>query len=140
VEISKWQTIVVNEGFMSTRAGVFSGGDCVTGADVLIRACAHGRLAAMHMDSYLATGKVEAFEEQIDEKFLDVLKVFDAKEKMQIPGGTKMSKIRHAPPAERIKNFEEYTSGYSKEEAINEAMRCLRCYRVVTYAYAKNKE
>lgn len=49
VEITKWGTIIVDDNFMTSRKGVFSGGDCVIGPDVLIRACAHGRLSAMKM-------------------------------------------------------------------------------------------
>ncbi len=137
VEITRWQTIVVDENLMSTRSGVFAGGDCVLGPDVLIRACAQGRLAAMKIDQYLTTGKAEQIEEEHIEKLMNELKVFNPKENISIPGGVKMSKIKHLSPEERIKNFEEYTSGYTPEEAIREASRCLRCYRVVTFALPK---
>ncbi len=137
VEITKWQTIVVDENFMSTRPGVFAGGDCVLGPDVLIRACAQGRLAAEKIDQYLTTGKAEQIEEEHIEKLLNELKVFNSKENISIAGGVKMSKIKHKSPEERIKSFDEYTSGYKVEEAIREASRCLRCYRVVTVALPK---
>ena len=137
VEITKKQTILVNENFMSTRMGVFAGGDCVTGADVLIRACAHGRLAAMKITDFLTTGKVDIYDEQILEKLIGELKPFDINEKKRIPGGIKRMPIKHDPPEKRKTNFEEYTYGFTKEEAIFEAGRCLRCYRVVTFAYDK---
>lgn len=137
VEITNRATIKVDENFMSTRMGVFAGGDCVTGADVLIRACAHGRLAAMKIDKFLKGEKLELLEEEKDVKFIEPLKPYNPKEKLEIPGGTKKVPIRHAPPAERIKSFMEYTEGYKNDEAIKEASRCLRCYRIVTYAYAK---
>ncbi len=137
VEITKKATIKVDENFMSTRLGVFSGGDCVTGADVLIRACAHGRLAAMKIDMFLREGTPRLLDEEKDVKFIDPLKPFDPKEKMKIPGGVKRVPIKHDPPQERVKSFAEYTKGYTEKEAITEASRCLRCYRIVTYAYAK---
>lgn len=137
VEITKKQTILVNENFMSTRMGVFAGGDCVTGADVLIRACAHGRLAAMKINDYLTSGKVEVYEEQLLEKIIAELKPFDINEKKKIPGGLKRTPIKHDPPEIRKRNFDEYTKGFTKEEALFEASRCLRCYRVVTFAYDK---
>ena len=137
VEITKKQTILVNENFMSTRMGVFAGGDCVTGADVLIRACAHGRLAAMKINDFLTSGKVDIYDEQILEKIIGELKPFDINEKRRIPGGVKRTPIKHDPPEKRKTNFEEYTKGFTKEEAIFEASRCLRCYRVVTFAYDK---
>lgn len=137
VEITKKATILVNENFMSTRMGVFAGGDCVTGADVLIRACAHGRLAAMKIDEYLTTGKTEISDEQLKEQFISALKPFDINEKKRVPGGVKRVPIKHDPPEVRKKNFEEYTQGFTNVEAIKEASRCLRCYRVVTFAYAQ---
>ncbi|WP_048189058.1 NADPH-dependent glutamate synthase [Methanocella conradii] len=35
--------------------------------------------------------------------------------------------MREQPPAERVKNFDEVALGYSEEEAISEAKRCLHC-------------
>lgn len=35
--------------------------------------------------------------------------------------------MKEQPPAERIKNFDEVALGYSAEEAVNEAKRCLHC-------------
>lgn len=137
VEITKRATIRVDENFMSTRAGVFSGGDCVTGADVLIRACAHGRLAAMKIDDFLKEGKAKLLKEELDVNLVDKLKPFDPKEKMKIPGGVKRVQIKHDHAQDRIKSFDEYTKGFTTEEAIKESSRCLRCYRIVTYAYAK---
>jgi len=137
VEITKKATILVNENFMSTKMGIFAGGDCVTGADVLIRACAHGRLAAMKINDYLTTGKVEVYDEQMLEKFIGELKPFDINEKRRVPGGVKRVPIKHDPPEVRKTNFNEYTKGFTNEEAIFEASRCLRCYRVVTFAYPR---
>ncbi len=37
------------------------------------------------------------------------------------------TKMREQPPQERIKNFQEVPYGYSEEEAILEAQRCLQC-------------
>jgi glutamate synthase (NADPH/NADH) small chain len=35
--------------------------------------------------------------------------------------------MKEQPPAERVKNFNEVAQGYSQEEAVNEAKRCLHC-------------
>ena len=37
-----------------------------------------------------------------------------------------------ADSGERNRNFKEVEQGYSPAEAVAEAERCLRCYRVVT--------
>lgn len=134
VDVTEKGAIVINENFMTTRDGVFSGGDCVTGPDVLIRACAHGRMSAMKIDHYLTHGEVPVFDEQKDERLLAKLKVFDPREAIDIPGGLKRMPIRHEPPLERCRDFREVDHGYTEEEAVGEAKRCLRCYRVVLYA------
>lgn len=136
VETSKKGAIVVDENLMTTRRGVFAGGDCVTGPDVLIRACSHGRLVGLKIDKYLTEGTLEVFEEETDEKFLDRLRVFDPSEKVSVPGDTKRMPIKHESPQERKMDFREVDHGFTVQEAMAEANRCLRCYRVVTYAYS----
>lgn len=138
VDVTEKGAIVINENFMTTRDGVFSGGDCVTGPDVLIRACAHGRISAMKIDHYLTHGEVPVFDEQKDERLLAKLKVYDPRETIAIPGGLKRIPIRHEPPLERCRDFREVDHGYTEEEAVGEAKRCLRCYRVVLYACRKD--
>jgi len=135
VDVSPKGAIIVDENLMTTRKGVFAGGDCITGPDVLIRACAHGRRIALKIDRFLKEGRIEVFEEEKDEKFLDGLRVFDPYEKIPLPGGTIRMPIKHEPPSERKKDFREVDRGFTHREAVAEATRCLRCYRVVTYAY-----
>jgi len=140
VEVTKRGAIIINEHFMTSRPGVFSGGDCVTGPDVLIRACAHGRLSALKIDTYLTKGRLEAFEEESDDLLLKELNVFDPGENLRRPGGVKQVPVRHEPPQKRKTDFREVESGFTASEAIAEASRCLRCYRVVTYAYHRKEE
>jgi formate dehydrogenase beta subunit len=135
VEITKIGSIVVDENLMTKREGIFAGGDCVTGPDTLIRACAQGRLSALKIDKYLTEGRPEPFKEEIDEAFINKLEVFEPSENMQVPGDASRVSVKHEPPIERRKDFREVEKGYTTEEAITEAKRCLRCYRVVTYAY-----
>ena len=139
VTVTKRGVVVVDENFMTSKAGVFSAGDCVTGPDVLIRACAHGRLSAMKIDEFITHGRMEAFEEQSNDNFLRLLDVYDPAERVQHPGGTDRLPVRHEPPMERRSDWREVDKGYTAEEAVKEASRCLRCYRVVLYAY-KNGE
>jgi formate dehydrogenase beta subunit len=107
----------------------------VTGPDVLIRACAHGRQCARKIDVFLAEGRLETFREESDERFLNALNVYDPLENPQLPGGTTRIPIAHEPPLERRQDSREVDKGYTAQEAVVEASRCLRCYRVVTYAY-----
>jgi glutamate synthase (NADPH) small chain len=56
VETNRWNLIEVNkETFMTTRAGVFAGGDNVNGADLVVTALADGRRAASAIHDYLTS-------------------------------------------------------------------------------------
>jgi formate dehydrogenase beta subunit len=103
---------------------------------MLIRACAHGRLSGLHIHQFLTDGVSVAFPEQQDEQFLAQLKVFDAKEKMEIPGGVPRMPIMHENAELRKHDFREVDLGFTPEEARKEAGRCLRCYRLVMVAHS----
>jgi len=53
----------------------------------------------------------------------ECIKELSNKERMNLP----FQEMRLHAAAERIKNFEEVPVGYSEEEAIAEAMRCIQC-------------
>ncbi|UCF78278.1 MAG: FAD-dependent oxidoreductase [Candidatus Eiseniibacteriota bacterium] len=54
LEISKWNSFVVNEKTMATnRPGVFAAGDCVTGPATVIQAIAAAHVAAKSIEKYL---------------------------------------------------------------------------------------
>jgi formate dehydrogenase beta subunit len=137
VAVNDRGAIRVDENLMTTRRGVFAGGDCVTGPDVLIRACAHGRRVALKIDRLLREGMVELLEEESDEAFLNQFKVFDPSETVAIPGGVERMPVKHEQPLVRRKDFREVDKGFTVEEAVAEANRCLRCYRVVMYAHRR---
>ncbi|MEM2977528.1 MAG: dihydropyrimidine dehydrogenase, partial [Thermoplasmata archaeon] len=42
-------------------------------------------------------------------------------------GGEKRTPINVCSPIERVRDFREVVKGYSREEAIEEAKRCLKC-------------
>ncbi len=49
IETNSWGGIVVNDHFETSTAGIFSGGDCYRGADLVVRAAYDGREAAKAM-------------------------------------------------------------------------------------------
>jgi glutamate synthase (NADPH/NADH) small chain len=55
LEVSKWDEIIVKDKSKgnTSRLGVFSGGDCVTGPDLVVTAMVGGRKAAWAIDEYL---------------------------------------------------------------------------------------
>jgi glutamate synthase (NADPH/NADH) small chain len=53
IQMSRARVAVDPETFATSRPGVFAGGDCVNGADLVVTALADGRVAAEAIDSYL---------------------------------------------------------------------------------------
>jgi glutamate synthase (NADPH/NADH) small chain len=57
LETSKWGTIIADEDGLSSREGVYGGGDVVTGAATVISAMGAGKTAAKAIDNYLKGDK-----------------------------------------------------------------------------------
>ena len=102
----------------TSREGVFTGGDAVTGPATVIEAIAAGRRAAVAMDKYLGGNGV------IDETLVpaeeEVLPEIEEEEKPRIS-------IPSLPLCDRLNNFAEVELSLSEEAAVEEARRCLRC-------------
>jgi NADPH-dependent glutamate synthase beta subunit-like oxidoreductase/coenzyme F420-reducing hydrogenase delta subunit len=123
VRMGRGSTIQVDPSTCTTnRAGVFAGGDAVTGPATVTEALAAGRLAALRIDDYL--------------QHRYPLPVKETKEKLSgdlLPETIEMiRKIERIEPPSlasevRAKDFETIEQVYSWEQAINEARRCLRC-------------
>ncbi len=54
LEVNRWGGIVVNEDGLTSREGVYAGGDAVTGAATVISAMGAGKVAATAIDEYLS--------------------------------------------------------------------------------------
>ena len=58
IQVNKWGNIIVeSDTMMTTKKGVFAGGDIVTGGATVILAMGAGRTAARAINDYLANGK-----------------------------------------------------------------------------------
>jgi len=124
VEINKWDCYTVGKGFKSrtTNPRYFAGGDAETGPDTVIGAIAAGHQAADDIDAAIRQANHEpAYEKPALEK-IDVPLVIDDEttETPQMP----MPEMHHAT---RKMSFAEVELGFSKEDAMKEACRCLRC-------------
>ncbi len=96
-------------------AGVFSGGDCVTGPSTAINAIAAGQVAAFNIDEYLGYHhKVECN-----------VKIPNALLNNYVPTGRAM--IEERDPFERVCDFKHVEIPMTEEEGAREAGRCLRC-------------
>ena len=54
IETNKWGCLVVDENMLTTKEGVYAGGDAVTGAATIILAMGAGKKAARSIDEYLS--------------------------------------------------------------------------------------
>jgi NADH-quinone oxidoreductase subunit F len=102
----------------TTREGVFTGGDAVTGPATVIEAIAAGRQAAVSIDKYLGGSGV--IDETLAPPEEGVLSEIDEEEKPRIS-------IPSLPLCDRLNNFAEVELCLGEEAAVEEAKRCLRC-------------
>ena len=54
LDVNRWGGIIVNEDALTSREGVYAGGDAVTGAATVISAMGAGKIAARAIDEYLS--------------------------------------------------------------------------------------
>jgi len=135
IKTSRWNTIEVDVVTkQSGRPKIFSAGDCETGPGALITACDGGRRAAFSIDCLINGKPLEYEEADYFDKLFKTVKVYDRNEKIGTVGGRARRQLRMLPPEQRKFTFDEVEEGYSPPEAIAEASRCLRCYRVATVA------
>ncbi|HVN96194.1 MAG TPA: FAD-dependent oxidoreductase [Syntrophorhabdaceae bacterium] len=128
---TKWNTFKVDqETFETSVKGVFSAGDCETGPDVLVRACGNGKRAAWKIDEYLRGDTPRPRTSERFVRFFADIKVYDKKEKLGIVGDKKRLHLKAMEPEKRKWTFDEVEEGYKVNEAMDEASRCLRCYRI----------
>ncbi|MBF0199558.1 MAG: FAD-dependent oxidoreductase [Planctomycetes bacterium] len=105
--------------------GVFAGGDCITGADIAVRAVGAGKRAAENICKYLAGQKVTP----TNEPFTVIKGRLDELTPENFPGvsyspRTSMPSLSHE---DCRKSFDEIELGFTRAQAIEEAQRCLEC-------------
>lgn len=123
IKLAKNRTIVVDQRTLATNMeGIFAGGDAVSGPLTVIDAVAAGQRAVSSIKRYLrgeALGPIP--EREAHERYqIPFASDEDPQEKPRV-------KIKESDVEIRTANFQETTSNYSKEEAMEEAERCLRC-------------
>ncbi|MDI6705704.1 MAG: NADH-quinone oxidoreductase subunit NuoF [Firmicutes bacterium] len=119
LEIDRYLRVVVDPHTQQTSVeGVFAGGDCSRGPDTVVGAVGDGRRAALNIDRYLGGNMAEQLSNRKIERrnFQPVIE-----EKMErMPPDDLL-------PVERKYTFNEVEGCPSKERAVREASRCLRC-------------
>ena len=120
--INKWNTFDVDAvSFATNIPGVFAGGDVVTGPATVVKAVFAGKEAAVSIDRYLRGEDVKAGREKDWTKGLA--------DQGDLTGIGKEDRA-HYPllqPEVRKAQFAEVGLGFTEEQALQEAKRCLSC-------------
>lgn len=131
--LSDWGTVNVDPFTMQTdEADIFAGGDAVSGPKTLVEAAAGGKRAAMSIDRFINGLPVEPNIDEYFDKLFASLKLYDPKEEIKKVETRERKDPERLSPEARISNFDEVQEPLSSPDAVAEAERCLRCYRVVT--------
>ncbi len=132
VELTSWSTLLTNgKDYMTNRPGLFAAGDCEYGPMTIVNAVGQAKRAASVISRYIYDGEVSLTDDEIMEDHLTKLKVYDKKEKVTgwMPGIPRVESEKLGVD-ERKDNNQEVNLGFTGEEAIAEAERCMRCYYI----------
>jgi len=114
------RTLAADPGTLQTEVPyVFAAGDVVTGPTMITTAVGQGRRAAFMIDRYLQGQDLKAGRQPLP----------------RVPAGPPRRKVvpaerqevPHLPPEQRRRSFAEMSQGYTLEQALAEAQRCLNC-------------
>lgn len=123
VRIGKGSTIQVDPATLTTnRAGVFAGGDAVTGPATVTEALAAGRLAASRIDDYLQHRYPLPTREGRESLVGDL-----SPETIETIRKIGRFEPQILPPETRAKDFGVVECVYDWQAAVDESRRCLRC-------------
>ncbi|MDP2920283.1 MAG: FAD-dependent oxidoreductase [Dehalococcoidia bacterium] len=105
--------------FATDEAGVFAGGDGVTGPKSAVEAIAHGHEAAISIERYLRGLDLKQGREKPKEEPAPIPEGEHPKQKRVSPN--------RIPLEKRLASFDEMELVYTEEQALAETKRCLNC-------------
>ncbi len=132
LDMTSWATIKTNgKDYMTSRKGIFASGDCEYGPMTIVNAVGQAKRAASVINRYIHTGEITLTDDEIMEDHLVKLKVYDKNEKVTgwLPGLPR----EHSAVLDteyRKTNNKEVNLGFTQEQAMLEADRCMRCYYI----------
>jgi formate dehydrogenase beta subunit len=137
LEMTSWATLLTNgKDYMTSRKGVFASGDCEYGPMTIVNAVGQAKRAASVMARYVMDGEVTLTDDEIMEDHLRKMRVYDKNEKVTgwLPGLPRQHSAILAVD-DRKDNNKEVNLGFTQEQAIAEADRCMRCYYIAMVAH-----
>jgi len=132
IDMTSWNSIQTNgKDYMTSKEGLFAAGDCEYGPMTIVNAVGQARRAASVISRYIYSGERTLLDDEIMEDHLARLKVYDKNEKITgwMPGIPRQVSEK-LETDERKHNQKEVNLGFTGEEAISEAERCMRCYYI----------
>lgn len=121
IKINHWGMPVIEpESFMTSKNGVFAGGDCVTGPRNIIEVVADGRKAARSIHKFLAGEEIKGYKFYYKEQ--------SPSERMPNYESVPRQSQDALSMKERLDLNAEVELGLSKENTFKEAGRCLLCH------------
>jgi NADPH-dependent glutamate synthase beta subunit-like oxidoreductase len=121
VSMKKGCIVADEKSLASSRKGVFSGGDIVSGPASVIEAIQAGRKAASAIDKYLG-GKGK-----IDQRFIPAEEKFSCLGREEGFAYKKRVERPVTPAAERLRGFIQEEGSLAQDKAVAEARRCMQC-------------
>ena len=138
VKLTKWQTIVADpDTFQTDVPDIFTGGDVFNGPLTIVDAAGNARRAAESIDQYLSGSQVTLSIDQKLDKIIKKLGAYNKDEKVGKKAGWERVPMPTVEMDRRLSSFDEVETGYTLQQAIEEASRCMRCYQIGMVALEK---
>ncbi len=136
LELTSWNTLLTDgKTYQTSKKGVFAAGDCEYGPMTIVNAVGQAKRAASVMSRYVHDGKLTLLDEEIMEDHLRRLKVYDKKEEVKgWVAGLPREVSEKLDVDYRKTSQEEVNFGFTQQQAIDEASRCMRCYYIAMVA------
>jgi heterodisulfide reductase subunit A len=121
LQVTRWGTLATDPDTLATEVpGVFAGGDAVNGPATAIEAIAAGKLAAANVHRYLRGEKLAGSRAGLPVVPLEEVDLRRAEKRARVS-------MPNLPLETRAAGFAEVELGFSQEQAMEEARRCLDC-------------
>ena len=136
LELTSWNTLKTDgKTYQTSKKGIFAAGDCEYGPMTIVNAVGQAKRAASVISRFVHDGKLTLTDEEIMEDHLNRLKVYDKNEKVTGWVAGLPREVSQKLDVDIRKNSQdEVNFGFTQEEAVNEATRCMRCYYIAMVA------
>jgi NADPH-dependent glutamate synthase beta subunit-like oxidoreductase/NAD-dependent dihydropyrimidine dehydrogenase PreA subunit len=122
IKTGRGRRVIVDDRYSTSRPGVFAAGDVVTGPSTVITSMAEGRRVAGRIIEYLTGEKSPFMDLSAETRGVgDYIEISE-----NIPRQWRPEMAQRQPKVRR-RDFKEVDFGFTLEQAVSEARRCLQC-------------